>query len=345
MQAVRWHARGDVRVDEVAEPELPSDDWALVEVSLCGICGTDVGEFKTGPRLIATEPHPLTRQTSPVTLGHEFVGRIVRLAGGGPEPGTRVTADATLRCGRCSDCLRGDYNLCRFGGSIGLHLDGAMAPLVALPSYTLVPVSDQVDDRQAALTEPFAVALHCLGRAGLQAAERLLVIGFGAIGASCALVARALGTAPVVVDANPDRLAAADALGLDTLAAGDDLPRRVRRTLGGGGADVVVEATGVPDVLATAVECAARGGRIVLTGLPAAPSTLAIDRVVLFERSLIGCLGYRYDLPRVLALVEQRRFDPSVLVGDIIVLERVPHALSELAGPTPLVKVLVDPNG
>jgi (R,R)-butanediol dehydrogenase/meso-butanediol dehydrogenase/diacetyl reductase len=189
------------------------------------------------------------------------------------------------------------------------------------------------------------VALHCLDRVHVAAAEHVLILGFGAIGAATALVATVLGAIPLVVEASTERLRAASRLGFDTLAADGDLPRQVRRSVGGGGADVVVDATGSAEVLGTAVECATRGGRIVLVGLPASKSDLAIERLVLFERSLVGSLGYRNDLPRVLSLVETGRLDPGLLVETVIPLEAAPGKFSELVGSDcAAIKVLVDPN-
>src|SRR5690348_13628224 len=125
MLALRWHGRDDVRLDDVPEPRFEGDFDTLVEVALCGICGTDIAETRGGPLMIRTTPHPLTGKAPPLTLGHELVGRVVTQR---EEPfrvlpvGTRVTADACLRCGRCAACLRGDYHHCRVGGSIGLHV-------------------------------------------------------------------------------------------------------------------------------------------------------------------------------------------------------------------------------
>jgi (R,R)-butanediol dehydrogenase/meso-butanediol dehydrogenase/diacetyl reductase len=345
VRALRWHGRDDVRLDDVPEPEPGEANDAIIQVALCGICGTDTAELRFGPGMIRTTPHPLTGQSVPVTLGHEFVGTLVQ--GSSPDgtiaTGSRVTVDACIRCHRCPACQRGDYHLCRYGGSIGLHLDGGFAPLVAVPGYTLVAVPDAVTDEQAALTEPFAVALHGLDRAGTTAGEDVLILGFGPIGAACALVARALGARPHVVELQPARRERAEALGLSTLDPGEDLVRRVRRGLGDGGADVVIESTGVADVVPMAIECAARGGRIALLGLPKDASAISARRLTLFERSLVGSLGYRHDLPRVLSLVADGHFDPASLVGVTTALADGPEALHHQAYEAGgVVKALID---
>jgi (R,R)-butanediol dehydrogenase/meso-butanediol dehydrogenase/diacetyl reductase len=256
-----------------------------------------------------------------------------------------VTADACWRCGRCDACARGDYHLCRYGGSIGLHSNGAFAARIELPEYMLVQVPDAVSDEAAALTEPLAVGLHALERAETGAGDEVLVLGFGPIGAAVAECARALGARPTVVELDPARQRKADDLGFHTLEAGEGLPRRARRALGAGGADVVVESTGAAAVLPDAMECAKRGGRIALVGLAGDPAALDAKRLVLFERSLIGCLGYRHDLPRVVKLVEAARLDPTELIGDVVPLADAAKTLADLASaPSEKIKVLVDPR-
>ncbi len=319
----------------------------MIEVSRCGICGSDLAEVRHGPVMIRPTPHPISGQVPPVTLGHELVGRL--RSGFSPDEkitaGARVTVDACLRCGRCEACVAGDYHRCRLGGSIGLHTDGGFAPLVAVPGYCLVAVPDELSDEQAALTEPFAVGLHALERAGTAAARTVLVLGFGPIGAACAMLARALGAQPFVVELNSDRRSQAERLELPVIDAGDDLPRRVRRAVGGGGADVVVESTGVAGLVATAIECAARGGRIALAGLPREQATIDPKRITLFERSLVGSLGYRHDLPRVVELVAAGRLDPEEIVGAVVPLSEAQETMLSMAqSPGGAIKVLVDPT-
>lgn len=344
MKALRWHGREDVRVEDVPPPEPTEFADSIIEVSLCGICGSDLAEYRHGPAMISPTPHPLSGKQPPLTLGHELVGTLIE--GGSPDgkiaPGARVTVDTCLRCGQCRACERGDYHLCRYGGAVGLHSDGAFAPLVAVPGYTLVEVPDGVEDRQAALTEPFAVALHGLQRGGLSAGDDVLVLGFGPIGAASALLAKALGASPHVVELDEGRRGRAAELGLPVWEPGEDLPKRARKSLGDGGAPIVVETTGVASMAPVAVECASRGGRIVLLGLPAAASEIAVRRLTLFERSLVGSLGYRHDLPRVLALVAAGNLDPGAIVDSTVSLEESATAMKRLAeSPGAPIKTLV----
>ena len=344
MPALRWHAAGDLRLEQVDLPEAPPPAMAIVEVRYCGICGTDLAEYRSGPNLIRTEPHPLSGRAPPLTLGHELSGRVLEASDPERWPaGTRVTVDACWRCRTCEACEAGAYHLCRYGGSVGLHSDGAFATRVVVPEYTLVALPDQVSDEQAALTEPLAVALHALERGEARAGDDVLIIGFGPIGACAAIVAEAIGARPVVVELDQQRRSRAEELGLPTIDAGDGLPRRVRGVVGGGGAPVVLESTGATAALPAAVDCARRGGRIVVVGLTKTPVELDSSRLALFERSLVGSLGYQHDLPRVLRMVAAGALDPTRLVSEIVPLSEAKLAFEDLAAASRgRIKVLVD---
>jgi (R,R)-butanediol dehydrogenase/meso-butanediol dehydrogenase/diacetyl reductase len=212
-----------------------------------------------------------------------------------------------------------------------------------VPQYSLVVVPDSVPDEHAALTEPLAVAWHALERGMTRPGDDVLVLGFGPIGAAVAVVARSIGARPTVVELNEGRRATAEAMGLATADSGADLPRRVRSATGRGGADVVIEATGVAALLAEAVECARRGGRIVAVGLSTAASELSSSRLVLYERSIVGSLGYQNDLPRIVKLMAEGTLDPTPLISAIVSLSALPGVVEELAHrPDGRIKVLVD---
>jgi (R,R)-butanediol dehydrogenase/meso-butanediol dehydrogenase/diacetyl reductase len=211
-----------------------------------------------------------------------------------------------------------------------------------VPSACLVAVPDAVSDEQAALTEPFAVGLHALERGGLRGGETVVVLGFGPIGAAAALIAAALGAFPLVVERDPLRAGIAERLGLQVIPADDGMRPAIRAATGGAGAEVLVECTGVAALVAVAIDCVRRGGRIVLAGLPAQAASIDTRRLTLFERSLVGSLGYRHDLPRVLSMVAAGRLDPAAVVGEVVGLEDAAGTFARLAsaGSAPI-KTLV----
>lgn len=351
MQAVRWHGNRDVRLEEV-ELELPLGPGMVeVDVAWCGICGSDVAEYAHGPFAIRPgRRHVLTGQEPPVTLGHELSGRVRAVGEGvdGIAVGDRVSADACWRCERCEACVAGDYNHCALSGSIGLASDGALAPRVRFPAYCAVALPDAVSDRAGAMLEPLAVGLHALDRGGARAGETVVVLGFGAIGACTALVAAAMGLGVIVSEPGAERRARAQELGFAVHAPeGDarDVARALRGATGGG-AQLVVDASGVPAALEAAPDMTRRGGRIVVVGLPKRSPALDAARLVLYERSLVGSLGYANDLPRVAAMIAAGRLDPEPLITREVGLGDAAEEIARLAErPGGDVKVLVAVGG
>lgn len=341
VRSLRWHGRGDVRLEDVELDGPLPPDMVEAEVSFCGICGSDVAEFTHGPVAIRVRPHPLTGRVAPLTLGHEFSAVVVEVGAEvrNVKVGDRIAADACWRCGECAACLGGAYNLCRLGGSIGLSSDGAFAERVRIPAYCAVPLPDGVSDRAGALLEPLAVGLHALTRGGARPGDVVAVLGFGPIGAATAAVGRAIGLDIEVCEPNEARRARAVAHGhrvfeVDGSRQGEATRRRF---------PVVVDATGSTTALPAAIELTARGGTVVVAGVAAAASTVDTSRLVLFERSVRGALGYVHDLPRVGSLIATGKLDVDGLVTRVVTLDQLPGEIERLAAsPGGDLKVLVD---
>jgi (R,R)-butanediol dehydrogenase/meso-butanediol dehydrogenase/diacetyl reductase len=318
-----------------------------VEVAYCGICGSDLAEFRHPFAIRPDKVHPLTGQQPPVTLGHEFSGSVTAIGEGVDQVavGDRVSADACWRCGECKACVEGRYNQCLYSGSIGLSSDGAFASVVRFPAYCAVPLPDGVSDEVGSLLEPLAVGLHALDRGHARAGERLVVIGYGPVGAATALLGRSLGLDPLVCELSPGRLARAAAHGFETHAPEPekkDFAKAVRG-LTGGGAGVIVDCTGAVPALEAALEMSERGGRIVCAGIPKKPVAVDAGRMVLYERELIATLGYANDLPRVAAMIASGALDPSVMITNRIGLADVPGEIESMAAdPRDEVKVLAE---
>jgi (R,R)-butanediol dehydrogenase / meso-butanediol dehydrogenase / diacetyl reductase len=347
VEAVRWHAAGDLRFEDV-ELALPLGPGMIeVEVAFCGICGSDLAEFRHPFAIRPEKVHPLTHQQPPVTLGHEFSGTVVAIGEDvkAVKVGDRVSADACWRCGECKGCVEGRYNQCLYSGSIGLSSDGAFAPVVRFPAYCAVPLPDNVSLDVAAMLEPLAVGLHALDRGEAHAGERVVVIGYGPVGAATALLARSLGLEPLVCELSPGRLARAAAHGFETHAPEPDKKDFARsvRGLTDGGAGVIVDCSGAVPAVEAAMEMSERGGRIVLAGIPKKPLAIDGGRMVLYERSLIATLGYHNDLPRVAAMIASGSLEPSVMITNRIPLSEVADEIERMASdPRDEVKVLAE---
>lgn len=324
MRALRWYGARDLRLESVEEPNA-GPGQALVRVAYCGICGTDLSEYRDGPVMIRPGAHPLTGARPPITLGHEFSGTVVSVGEGVPASlvGRRVCVDPCWRCGECFWCSRGDYHICRYGGSVGLASDGALADLVVVPAEGLVPLPDSVTDQVAALVEPLAVGVHAVRRGRSEAGDWALVIGCGPIGLAVLLAARAHGLRVLVIEPSESRRDLALALGAECAfeAATEDARREAYRLTSKTGPDVVFECTGLPALFGFAVTSARRGGRVVLVGIGHGVSELSSQQIVPYEREIIGSLGYRDDLPVVVDMLADGLIDATPLITDVVTLE------------------------
>jgi (R,R)-butanediol dehydrogenase / meso-butanediol dehydrogenase / diacetyl reductase len=350
MKAVRWHGARDVRLDDIAEPSAAPGE-AIVAVAACGICGSDLHEYLHGPLYIPKTPHPLTGIVPPVTLGHEFCGRVVDVGAGvrTVNPGQRVAVNPCLLCGDCAWCRRGEANYCAKLGSIGLSRDGALAPLVAVPAYGCHVLPDAVNDTAGASVEPLAVALHAWRRARVSGGERVVVVGAGPIGLLLLQVLRAKGAGWVgVVEPRAGRRRLAEALGADAVidpAAGDPA-RAVARLTADERAAVAFECVGSPAAFAAAVRVAGKGGRIVLVGLVAETVQANLLGLLAHEKEIVGSSAYVGEFPEAIRLLAERQVRVDGVVTTRVPLEdAVARGLEALLRPDEgHVKIMIVPS-
>lgn len=280
MRAVRLHAVGDLRVEEVRTPR-PEADEALVRIVSSGICGSDV------PRVFSKGTYRF-----PLTPGHEFAGLVVDCPSEPERVGQRVVAFPLVPCGRCAMCAVGEYATCVDYDYYGSRRDGGFAEYVALRLDNLIPLPDAVGFEAGAMVEPAAVAVHALAAAPMRLGDTIAIFGAGPIGLMAAQLAKAGGARVILVDIDERKLAmAADHGWGECVNAGTgNAPDEIRR-LTGGGADVCLEAAGVSATLAGALESARPFGHVVLMGNPAKEMTLSQDAYWQILRKQLTCTG------------------------------------------------------
>jgi L-iditol 2-dehydrogenase len=253
---------GHMALLDVPEPTA-RPGWVVLEVSGAGICGTDVH--------IVNDEHPYW---PPVTLGHEFAGRIAEVGDDveGWSVGDRVVCEPHAgACGVCHLCRRGIMELCARKRSPGWGIDGALAPFVAVPAHLLHRVPDEVSDDAAVVCEPTAVCVSAFERMPVRTGETVVVIGPGPIGILSALIARATGADRVILlgrGSSARRLAVAAELGLEVWRSDErDVVEDAGEATDGRGVDLVVDTSGSAPAIAAGVRMLRRRGRMCALGV------------------------------------------------------------------------------
>lgn len=357
MRVARLHKPDHLSVDEVnSRPVRPGT--VRIDIEYCGICGSDLHEYKHGPAPIRREdqdhriPKSERDEHLPMPMGHEIVG-VVNEVGNDVDRisvGDRVTPCLIIPCDDCRYCADGDYHLCeRITGPVATP---GFADSIVVPASTAVVVPEEVSSRHAALTEPLSVALHGIRRAGVKAGDTVAVFGAGAIGLGVVGAAVAAGARDVVVsEPRKARREAAVEMGADAVVdptETDPITFVRDRT---GGADVTVEAVGASETLTQALRSAAYGGTVAVLGVFVEEANVHPNDVMEAERTVVGSFAFRGghqrdrgQFPAVLAMIADGRLDPEPMISNVFPLSSVETAFKRLLDPeSDAVKVLIEP--
>lgn len=292
MEALVLHAIGDHRWEQVPMP-VPGPNEVRIRVAWCGVCGSDL------PRVFTKGTYHF-----PTICGHEFAG-VIDACGAHVTTysvGAAVTVFPLIWCAKCPACEVGQYASCENYNYLGSRSDGGFAEYVVAPVQNLLPVPAGVSLEEAAMTEPAAVALHALRRGGGTApGETVAIFGAGPIGIMLAQWARSSGASQVVLfDLDPGKLELARATGFTLAFNSRENPpvATINRLTGGRGAHLCIEAAGVPQTLAQAIEATRWNGRVVLMGNPSSDVALPaklISQAMRREISLHGTWNSVYS--------------------------------------------------
>ena len=334
MRALVLYGPGDLRLEDRPIPK-PGPGEALIRLGWCGVCGSDI------PRVFVTGAH-----RHPIVPGHEMAGVVASVGGdgGGLEPGMRVVVFPLIWCGVCAACERGRYAQCSNYDYLGSRSDGGFTQYVVAPVGNVRPIPDGVPLDVAALTEPAAVALHAVRRAGIALGGlTVAVFGAGPIGLLIALWARRYGARQVIVfDPLTERLDAARRLGFATAYdPRQRIPREIVTGLTNGhGAAVCFEAAGVQATATEALACVAPGGVVVMVGNPAGDLTLpksTVSRLLRMEASVVGVWNSTYtvhapddDWSTALAAMADGSLNVAPLISHRASLDEAKDTLSAL---------------
>jgi (R,R)-butanediol dehydrogenase / meso-butanediol dehydrogenase / diacetyl reductase len=335
MMAARYTATNCVEAVELEAPTL-NEGEALVRVEACGICGSDLN--------VVAGLHPRARP--PLTLGHEFCGRVVEIRTSQPaifEVGDRVAVYPLIPCGRCFVCRHDNPQACRELRVYGFDRDGGMAEFARLPLSNLLKIPESLPSTVGSLLEPLSVGIHALSRVSIRPQATVVVLGSGTIGLVTALACRLRKVARLfVTDILAERLDLARELGLEALDARDpDLGGVIRSATSGEGADLVFECTGVPAAALQMTDLARSQGTIVNCGVFKKPAPVNLQAVNFKELTLVGSRVYS---PRDFQLATEiaTSLPMDKLITLRLPLQQAPEAFGLLMSGAQAGKVLLE---
>lgn len=342
MDALVIHAANDLRIEDV--PTDPLGPGQLkVRVRFGGICGSDLHYFNHGG-------FGTVRVKEPMVLGHEVAGVIeqVGAAATGFAPGERIAISPSRPCGLCRYCQQGLQNHCldmRYYGSAMRtpHVQGAFRREIVVDTAQAHKLADTVSDREGAMCEPFAVALHAVGRAGPLLGKNVLVTGCGPIGAMVIAAARHAGASTIVAtDVGDFTLRSALKIGADqALNVADDPQALAPYAADKGFFDVLFEASGNERALRGAFDVLRPRGIVVQLGL-GGEMNLPINTIVAKEFDLRGTFRFHEEFGVAVDLLNKGLVDLKPLISATVPYRDAGRAFALAADRTQAMKVLLD---
>jgi len=318
MQALRKvRPEAGFELQEVPVPHL-GPSGVLIRVGKVGVCGTD-------QHIYCWDKWAQKRIHPPLTIGHEFMGRVaaignaVRMVG----VGDRVSAEGHIADGTCFLCRTGEAHICPKVQIIGVDRDGAFAEYVAMPEGNVWKLDPAIPDEFAAIFDPLGNAVHTVMAAGVSV-KSVAIMGVGSIGLMAIPVARAAGASAVyAVDLNPAKLQLAKKLGADeTFSATDpNLVERILDRTDGNGVDVLLEMSGSGQGIDNGLHVVRNGGRAALLGIPSDNISLNLaERIIFKGLTVLGINGRRMfeTWYQTQALVRSGRIDLRPIITHVL---------------------------
>lgn len=375
MNALRYYGREDLRLDSVT-PQPCGPGEVRVKVAYCGICGTDLHEYTSGPIFVPKqgEKHKYNGSEMPITMGHELSGVVVEV---GPDVdptsiqvGQRVMVNPCIRDRQlgiepCVPCVDGKPNICSRLGFLGLNgPGGGLAEYLVAKAVSVFTLPDSVPLEIGALVEPLSVAWHCVRISGFQRGQDAVILGAGPIGLALLLVLKVWDARTILVsEVLENRAKLAYKFGADhvinplekiadggVLGTSNPVVAKAREISGGllgGGAHVAFDATGLQATLDTSIACARNGGTIVNLAIHEKALSLNLNALVLTEKKVLGSLCFTDDdMQAVIRALADRTLVPNDMITSIVPLEdAIEGAFKELIERRQNhVKILVQPN-
>jgi alcohol dehydrogenase len=345
MKALVYHGPGLRSWEDKPDPQIQDPTDAIVRIDSATICGTDLHIMKGD----VPEVEPGT------VLGHEAVGTVVEIGDAVTTlaAGDRVLISCITSCGRCSFCKEGRYGLCAGGGGwiFGHLIDGLQAEYARVPfaDTSVYKIPDELGDEQVLFLADILPTAYEVGvlNGGLGPGDTIAIVGAGPIGLATVLTAKLYTPGRIIaIDLADSRLEKAREFGADvTINSGtEDALASVMELTGDLGADVAVEAVGIPETFELCVDLVRPGGRVANVGVHGSPATLHLEKLWIRDVTITTGLVDTFTTPRLLKLIVEGRLDATPFATHRFPLEETMAAYDTFAAAaeTDALKVVLE---
>jgi len=314
MKALVYHGPGLRSWDTVPNPTIQKSTDAIVKIDTATICGTDLHILKGDVPAVKLG----------TILGHEAVGAVVEtgVAVTNFQIGDRVLISCITSCGSCRYCREARYGQCTGGGGwiFGHLIDGLQAEYARVPfaDNSLYKIPSGLTDEQVLFLSDILPTSFEVGvlNGGVKPGDTVAIVGAGPIGLAAVMTAKLYTPGRIIViDLADARLAKAKEFGADvTINNGrEDAVKKVMELTGGLGADVAIEAVGVPATFELAAELVRPGGTVANIGVHGEPVTLHLEKLWIKDVTITTGLVDSRTIPQLLSLIQGGRLDPTIM--------------------------------
>lgn len=333
MKALNLYGVQDFRYEDVRKPEIEKENDILIKVNTAGICGSDISRFG---KMGSYNPG--------LTWGHEFSGTVESTGSGvtSVSKGDRVTACNCFPCFHCDYCQQGNYSRCMNMKVLGGHVSGAFAEYIRMPAENVLKLPDSMDFATASFIEPSSVVVHGMRQVDIKPGSSVAVVGCGTIGLLAVQWAKICGAGDVYAfDTDEAKLAIALKTGATaTFCVKDEsYLSRFHEITNSAGVDIVVESSGNALGIGSSLLLAAKGGAVVLLGIPygdVALPRLNFEKIVRNELKVIGSWNSMSapfpgkEWQTSIQYLNSGMIDVSSLITRQVRMEDVPSLMPEL---------------
>ncbi len=334
MKAAIWKSINNIVIEEIDIPEIENGE-VLIKVAYAGICGSDI--------TILNGKHVTARP--PVILGHEFSGIIEESRSMHLKKGDKVVVEPLIPCGICKSCKEGNFHVCSDLKLLGIHENGAFAEYVKADANKTFKIPDNIQLLDAAMIEPFSVALHGIDSSHMKIGDSVLVVGAGPVGIFTGLLALYHGARKVIISEVSDfRYNFIKKLGFLPFnsAKNGDLSKYIVENTDNNGTDIAFECGGTASSVKACLSSLGIKGKLIQIGIPKELVETDYRNIAYKEQEIIGVRVYSSGVfMRAINFLSEKNLILKDFATDIFGIDDIVTAFEYATDKNRCLKVLI----